>query len=77
MIKYKNPFYSPKADNSAPEYEGEEYLEYRGFLIFERVKGRIWDVVRDGTVITMRAGIRGAKSFIDDYFIMMETGLII
>lgn len=75
MIKYKNPFYCLKWDNSSPEYEGKDYQEYRGFLIVERIKGRVWDVVKNDTLISMRAGLNGAKSFIDNYNTMLDVKL--
>lgn len=70
MVKYKNPFYSPKNLGSQPEYGGVPVEEYCGFLIFERIKGVLFDVVLDGEIKCMRAGLNGAKSFCAMYALM-------
>lgn len=45
MVRYKNIFYSKNILGSQPEYEGTPIQEYCGFLIFERIKGVLYDVV--------------------------------
>lgn len=63
---YRNTFHNPHD----PQYGPREYttdavpVEYCGFLIFERIPGKVWDVVRNGECITQRAGLQGAKDWI-------------
>jgi hypothetical protein len=67
MTTYTNPWHKP----TKPEYGPAIYrtdaepVEYRGHLIFQRVHGHVWDVVRDGRCITQRAGPNGARRAID------------
>lgn len=64
--KYKNPFYSPKIMDSKPVIETDvKPIEYKGYLIYERIKGGVFDVVKDGICLTMMAGLNGAKRAID------------
>lgn len=67
MAKYKNPFYSPKILGSQPEIETDvQPIEYKGYLVYERIRGSIWDVVKDSVCVTMMAGLNGAKQAIDE-----------
>jgi len=65
---YSNPWHK----SGRPEYGPALYeskaapTEHAGALIFERVAGRVWDVVVDGTCVTQRAGLRGAKQAAED-----------
>lgn len=43
----------------------KEPVNYNGFLIYERAKGTVYDVVKDGACIGMYAGLNGAKRNID------------
>lgn len=67
MSKYKNLCFKP----SKPEYGPEFYetdvkpTDYRGYLVYERIKGSVWDVVKDDVCITQMAGMSGAKAAID------------
>jgi len=40
-------------------------VEYRGFLIYQRVEGQVWDVVKDGVCQSQLAGPDGARRYID------------
>ena len=68
MATYKNPRYQ----FGLPQYGPAEYStdatpkEYKGYLIFERVRGHVWDIVKDGTCVHQRAGLNGAKEAIDE-----------
>lgn len=70
MTTYFNPYHKP----GKPEYGPEEFTtdaspkHYNGFDIYERIKGQVWDVVnpQNNTVVTQRAGPRGARDAIDD-----------
>jgi hypothetical protein len=65
--RYKNPWHKP----GKPEYGPAFYettarpTEYHGCLIYQRIKGACWDVVRDGACIHQMAGLNGAKRAID------------
>lgn len=48
---YKNPWHKP----NNPILYGPEYYttdakpqDYKGYLIYERITGNVWDVVKDG-----------------------------
>ena len=43
----------------------EKPVLYRDHLIYERIEGCVWDVVKDGSCITQLAGLNGAKRAID------------
>lgn len=70
MATYKNPWHNPVTNNYGPEYyiTNVKPKEYKGYLIYERISGQVWDVVKDGTCITQRAGLNGAKQAIDNGF---------
>ena len=64
---YRNPWHEPRDSRYGPAfYETDARgVPYRGYLIYERIDGRVWDVVKDGTCVTQRAGPRGAREAID------------
>jgi hypothetical protein len=73
---YRNPWHKPFDASYGPALyrTAATPRPYRGYLIYERVPGS-YDVVSNGTCITQRAGLNGAKRFIDqlldgpsDYF---------
>lgn len=69
MAKYKNPFYSPKYDNSKPVIKTDaKPVDYKGYQIYERIKGNCFDIVKKGVCVCMRAGLNGAKKAIDNNF---------
>jgi hypothetical protein len=63
MTTYKNPWHKP----GKPEYGPAMYetsaqpIEHASCLIYQRIPGRVWDVVKNGVCLTQRAGINGAK----------------
>lgn len=67
VTSYVNPWHRP----GRPEYGPAMYettargREYRGFMIYERVSGKVWDVVRDGACLTQMAGPNGARRAVD------------
>jgi hypothetical protein len=67
MTSYINPWHRPDRVAGGPEKYTTDVkpTEYRGFLIYERIKGKVWDVVKDGKCVTQRAGIHGAQKAID------------
>lgn len=64
--RYRNSFY-----DAVKGYDPEFYLTdakpemYRGYTIYQRIKGRCWDVVSRGVCIGQYAGRSGATGFID------------
>jgi hypothetical protein len=68
QVTYRNPWHKP----GRPEYGPAVYLthatpkHYRGYWIYERIPGHVWDVVKGGECITQRAGPRGARQAIDE-----------
>jgi len=79
MFTYKNPFYSPYYQNSEPVIDTDvKPVEYKGYLIFHRLKstskgGDIFDIVLNGKIIGMNAGINGAKKRINDLAKRIKT----
>lgn len=67
MAKYKNKFYSPKILDSRPIIETDaKPVEHKGYLIYERIKGVCFDIVKRGVCVGMYAGLNGAKHAIDN-----------
>jgi hypothetical protein len=65
-MTYTNPFHNPRIHESKPVLSCDrEPTPYNGYLIYERHKGTVFDVVKDRVCIAMRAGLNGAKRFID------------
>ena len=73
MATYKNPWHilGKQRGGKSTAYGPPEYqtyatpTEYKGYLIYERIPGSVWDVVKDGVCVTQRAGLGGAKQAID------------
>jgi hypothetical protein len=67
MHAYQNPWHKPGKPHYGPAtYETDAVPEeYRGHLIFERIPGRCWDVVKDGACLTQLAGPNGARRAVD------------
>ena len=67
MTTYKNPWHKPLNPIYGPrEYEtNAKPSEYGGFLIYERISGICFDVVKDGACVTQLAGPNGARRAID------------
>jgi hypothetical protein len=67
MKSYTNPFHSPQYSGSTPVITTDSKpSEYRGYLIYERIRGQVWDIVKDGVCVGMNAGPRGARKRIDE-----------
>jgi hypothetical protein len=68
MTSYINPWYKPGQDMYGPKEFTTDVkpTEYKGYLIYERIQGQVWDVVKDGRCVSQRAGINGAKQKIDE-----------
>jgi hypothetical protein len=71
MTEYKNPWHKPLNAIYGPAKYLTETIpqEYRGYLIYERIPGNCWDVVKNGECITQLAGPNGAKRAIDNLLI--------
>lgn len=69
MTRYQNPWHDTDNDCYGPAcYSTSAHpVEYKGFLIYERIKSSVWDVVLDGVCVTQRAGLNGAKSYVDNH----------
>jgi len=65
---YRNPWHNPQLPMYGPAmYQTDaKPVKYKGYLIYERIDGTVWDVVLDGVCLTQRAGPRGARQYIDD-----------
>lgn len=60
---YRNPWHKPgEACYGPAEYTTDARpVAFAGCLIYERIRGVCWDVVRDGACLTQRAGFYGAR----------------
>ncbi len=66
MHAYRNPFHNANYTGSKPVIEtGARPKEYRGYQIF-KIHDQNYDVVKDGVLVTQRAGPNGARQFVDD-----------
>lgn len=68
MSAYRNPWHNPARPNQGPRvyHTDARPIEYLGYLIYQRIPGVVWDVVKDGECVTQRAGLSGAKAFVDE-----------
>lgn len=68
MARYRNPWHEPRDPRYGPaEYETDARpFAHAGCLIYERIAGRCWDVVKNGVCVTQRAGPRGAREAAED-----------
>jgi hypothetical protein len=66
MTTYRNLFHNPHDPQYGPREITTDAIptEFQGYLIYERVRGVVWDVVKDGVCVTQRAGINGAREWI-------------
>ena len=75
---YKNPWYKgPKNPEFGPEYfktDGTP-VEYRGYKIYNRVRGHIWDVVKNDVCLDQLSGASGARQAIDKLVAKEEAQL--
>lgn len=64
VAKYRNPWHKPPHEAYGPAFYTTDAkpLEHAGCLIYERIKGVCWDVVRKGVCLHQRAGLDGAKA---------------
>ena len=66
MTTYKNPWHIKNGHQGPENYATDARPEYyKGYSIYNRIPGHVWDVVKDDICITQRAGINGAKRAID------------
>jgi hypothetical protein len=64
--RYRNSFYNPSHGHDPEFYETDaKPVEYQGCLLYQRIKGCCWDVVKDGVCIGQYGGRSGAEAFID------------
>jgi len=76
--RYKNPWHDKKAygRESGPEFfeTDAKPKSYRGFLVYNRIPGHVWDFVKDGVCVTQRAGITHMEREIDKILEAIEKG---
>lgn len=65
MAEYRNSFYSARGSDPAIYRTEVRPVEYKGLLLYQRIKGVCWDVVRDDVCIGQYAGRSGAEAFVD------------
>lgn len=66
MATYRNPWHTGKEEYGPAFYTTDATpTEYRGYLIYQRVRGSVWDVVKDGVCVTQMAGPNGAREAVD------------
>ena len=62
-MRYKNPWHKAGAQQYGPlfyETDTKPIKAANGHIIYERIKGVCWDVVKDGVCVSQRAGLHGA-----------------
>lgn len=67
ITTYQNPWHKPHNDMYGPAAYTTDVrpTEYRGYLIYQRVTGRVWDVVKGGVCLHQMAGPSGARQAVD------------
>lgn len=65
MVKYKNIF-RPFKDSPLFYETDVSPVAYKGYLIYQRIKGTCFDIVKDSVCLGQYAGINGAKKRIDE-----------
>jgi hypothetical protein len=66
VTEYRNSFYNPTRGHDPEFYRTEaKPIAYRGYLIYQRIKGACWDVVKGGVCVGQYAGRSGAERFVD------------
>ena len=71
MTTYRNPWHEAHGVNYGPAMYSTDAkpVEYRGYLIYNRIPGAsgrgCWDAVKDGMCVGQYAGPSGARQFID------------
>lgn len=66
MAEYRNSFYDAMHGYDPEIYKTDvKPVEYNGYLLYQRIKGRCWDVVKDDVCIGQYAGRAGAEAFVD------------
>lgn len=69
MAEYRNSFFHPSHGHDPEIYRTDvKPVEYGGCLLYQRLKGVCWDVVKDGVCIGQYAGRSGAEAFVDRGF---------
>jgi len=67
MTTYRNPWYRPSVGGDPEFYTTDvKPMEHRGVLVYQRIKGRCWDYVKDGVCLTQRAGASRYREVIDE-----------
>lgn len=57
MAEYRNQWFNPMHGHDPEIYRTDaKPIEYRGYFFYERIKGRCWDIVRNGVCVGQRAG---------------------
>ena len=66
-MRYINPWHNLRKSEYGPAFyqTDNKPIQYKGYLIINRIPNCVWDIVKDGKCITQRAGINGAKHIID------------
>lgn len=65
MATYRNPWFKPMGHDPEIYKTDVKPVEYRGYQIYQRIKGVCWDVVKNGVARTQRCGLEGGKGYID------------
>lgn len=68
QTSYKNPWHHPLKPEYGPAFFATSATPqfYKGYAIYQRIEGRVWDVVRNGVCVTQMAGPNGARRAIDE-----------
>lgn len=64
---YLNPWHNPSNPIYGPAFYKTDVrpVRYKGYLIYQRIAGVVWDVVKDDRCLTQRAGPNGAREYVD------------
>lgn len=76
MAEYSNPWHKPDHAGYGPAryVSNGGVTHYRGYEIHHRLPD-VWDVVKDGECKSQRAGINGAKRWVDNALFIEEQSV--
>lgn len=74
MPRYRNPFHRPPGLTSGPEFYETQVkpVEYRGYLIYERIKTVLFDVVKNNVLLTTRRELEDAQLAVDERIAQLQ-----
>ena len=65
VATYKNPWHSPRGHDPDIYTTDARPIEYRGFLLYNRIPGTVCDVVKNGCAVRQIVTVKGGQNAVD------------